>query len=251
MRGARSALFYVVLFVSTIYLGFTAYIVHRLTGRYEPAHACARLWARVNLWVAGSHVHMEGAHRIKRGQAYIFAANHQSWFDIFALLACIPVSFRWLAKQELFSVPVLGIAMEACGAIPIDRRDRRKALVSIEQAAGRARMGASICIFPEGTRSHDGVLQEFKSGGFILAIKSQQPIVPVSISGSHRVLPKKGKWIIRPGNILMTISEPILTEGLTMKGRDRLMERVRQAVCRYLPQGEGGILANSLMYRRV
>lgn len=249
MRAARSLLFYVTLFISTLYFGCSAYVVYRLTGEVKWAHACARLWARVNLWVAGTRVYVRGAHRIRRGQAYIFAANHQSWFDIFALLASLPYPFRWLAKQELFTIPVLGIAMEACGAIPIDRSDRRQAFDSINRAAKRAQDGASIFIFPEGTRSPDGVLKEFKTGGILLAIKSQQPIVPISISGSHRVLPKEGEWMIRPGKIFMTVSEPMDTKGLTTRDRDLLIRRVKHAMRLHLPQKEGGILPDSFVSR--
>mgnify|MGYP005843430415 CR=1 FL=1 len=242
MRAVRSVFFYVVSFLFTIYCGLCAYSVHLLTGKAEKAHAVARLWARVNLRLAGTGIHVAGVDRIKKEQAYIYAANHQSLFDIFALLASIPYPFCWLAKEELFRIPILGMAMEACGAIPIDRGDRHKAFESINRAAERARLGASIFIFPEGTRSLDGVLQEFKTGGFILAIKSQQPMVPVSISGSHGVMPKRGEWKIRPGVIFMTLSDPIPTEGLTVKDRDRLIRWVRGAIRKHLPLGEGGIV---------
>jgi 1-acyl-sn-glycerol-3-phosphate acyltransferase len=242
MRAVRSVFFYVVLFLFTVYCGVCAYTVYRLTGRAEKAHAVARLWARVNLRMAGTRVHVEGVDRLKGEQAYIYAANHQSLFDIFALLAAIPYPFRWLAKEELFRIPVLGLAMEACGSIPIDRGDRHKAFDSINRAAERARLGASIFIFPEGTRSLDGILRDFKTGGFILAIKSQQPVVPVTISGSHGVMPKRGEWKIRPGVIFMRISDPIPTEGLTVRDRDRLIRWVRGAIRKHLPAGEGGIV---------
>jgi len=242
MRAVRSVFFYLVLFIFTIYCGVCAFIVYQLTGMPDKAHVVAKLWARVNLWAAGTHVRVTGVDRIHRGQPYIYAANHQSGFDILALLAAMPYPFRWLAKEELFRIPVLGFAMEACGAIPIDRRDPHKAFASINQAAERARLGASIFIFPEGTRSQDGVLQEFKTGGFILAIKSQQPIVPVSISGSYSVLPKRGEWMIHPGRIHMHISDPIPTEGLTTKDRDRLIRWVRGSLRRHLPTSEGGIV---------
>ncbi len=199
----------------------------------------------VNLVAAGVRVRLSGLERIEPKRAYIFASNHQGWFDIFSILAKLPVHFSWLAKEELFHMPVLGPAMRATGYIPIDRTDHRKALESMNRAAMRVRDGTSIVIFPEGTRSPDGVLQEFKKGGFMLAIKSQQPIVPVTISGSHGILPKKGDWVIHPGRISITLGNPIPTEGCSMKDRDWLMAEVRQAIRKFLGVREGGLLPNA------
>jgi 1-acyl-sn-glycerol-3-phosphate acyltransferase len=150
------------------------------------------------------------------------------------------VQFRWLAKEELFRIPLFGHAMRSIGYIPIDRADRRKALESLATAAEQVRRGTSIVIFPEGTRSLDGVLQNFKKGGILLAIRSQQPILPISISGSHKILPKKGTIMIRPGTIRMTIGKPIPTRQLTVKDRDLLMERLREAIRMHLLKEEGG-----------
>lgn len=234
---------YVFLFFSTVYCGLSAIVAFWVTRGHDWPHRVGRLWGKANLWVAGTEVRVRGVSKIVPGQPYVFAANHQSWFDIFVIYACLPVPFRWLAKEELFHVPVLGPAMRACGAIPIDRGDRRKAFESVNLAAAKVYAGSSIVIFPEGTRSVDGVLQEFKTGGFILAIKSQQPILPISISGSHRVLPKRGEWMIRRGVILMTIGDPIPTARLTNRDRDRLMTAVRNAMRQHLPRSEGGVLS--------
>ena len=242
MQKMRSLFIYIFLFFSTVYCGISAIVVFLLTRRNDWSHRVGSLWGKMNLWVAGTRVQIDRLDRIVSGRAYIFAANHQSWFDIFAIYACIPVQFRWLAKEELFHVPVLGPAMKACGAIPIDRGDRRKAFESISQAAAKVRTGTSIVIFPEGTRSTDGVLQGFKTGGFILAIKSQQPMLPISISGSHKILPKRGEWMIQRGTIRMTVGDPISTRGLTNRDRDHLMKAVRDAIRKHLPESEGGML---------
>jgi len=231
--------FYVVLFISTLFLGVSAVVVHRITKSHEGPHKCARLWSKVNLLAAGVQVHITGLENIDPRRAYIYAPNHQSWFDIFALSAKLPVQFRWLAKEELFKIPVLGAAMSAIGYIPIDRGDRRKAFSSMNQAAEKIQKGTSIVIFPEGTRSATGVLQDFKKGGFILAIKSQQPIVPVSISGSHRIL-QKGDWRLNPGVILVAVGAPIETRNLTTRDRDSLSDAVREAIRENLPLEEGG-----------
>ena len=229
---------------STVILGITAIAVSYVTRRPDWGHLVGRLWGNVNLWCAGAKVQMEGLHNIDPRRAYVYAANHQGGFDILSLLGKLPVQFRWLAKEELFRIFVMGPAMKAIGYIPIDRTDRRKAFESINQAAARIRNGTSVVIFPEGTRSLDGVLQEFKKGGFMLAIKSGQPIVPISISGSHAILPKKGSWIVNPGTIRITVGTPIPTEGCTSKDRDRLMGEVREAIRQHLTLREGGLLPN-------
>jgi 1-acyl-sn-glycerol-3-phosphate acyltransferase len=112
----------------------------------------------------------------------------------------------------------------------------------MNKAAMRVRNGTSIVIFPEGTRSPDGVLQDFKKGGFMLAIKSRQPVVPISISGSYSILPKKGDWLISPGRIDLTIGMPIATSKYSTKDRDRLIQTVREAIRQHLTGREGGVL---------
>jgi 1-acyl-sn-glycerol-3-phosphate acyltransferase len=242
MKPFRSIFFYVVVIYSTIFLGIATIIITFVTKKSDLSHLVARLWGNINLWAAGVTVKVEGLENIDLKRPYVYAANHQSWFDIFAVLGKLPVQFRWLAKEELFRFPFLGPAMKASGYIPIDRTDRHKAFESLNEAARRVRSGTSVVIFPEGTRSPDGVLQGFKKGGFILSIKSQQPVVPISISGSHRVLPKRGSWDIQPGIIHMTIGKPIPTAGLTTRDRDGLMSVLREAIRKNLPRSEGGIL---------
>lgn len=242
IERVRSVLFYAILVWSTIALGLIAIWFATVTRKQKWPHRCARVWGMVNLAAAGVRVRLSGVDRIDPNRAYIFAANHQGWFDIFSILAKLPVHFSWLAKKELFRLPVLGSAMAATGYIPIDRTDHRGALESMNLAAMRVKSGTSVVIFPEGTRSPDGVLREFKKGGFMLAIKSQQPIVPVTISGSHAILPTKGDWVIHPGVINITIGNPIPTEGCSMKERDWLMEEVRQAIRKFLGVREGGSL---------
>ncbi len=239
MKIVRSVFFYFMIVISTVVLGFAAIILYRITGKHDGPHRCGRLWGKVNLWASGVRVRVDGLEHIDPQRAYIYAPNHQSWFDIFALAGKLPVQFRWLAKEELFKIPVLGAAMSAIGYIPIDRGDRRKAFASMSQAAERVKNGTSIVIFPEGTRSPDGVLQEFKKGSFILAIKSQQPIVPISIAGSHKIL-RKGTWVVNPGLIHVRIGSPIETKGLTTKDRDALSDAVKEAIQQNLPLEEGG-----------
>lgn len=237
MNLLRSVFFYIILFFSTIVLGILA-VVGAFASRKWPG-LMASIWARANLWTAGVKVRLAGRENLESQGPYIFASNHQGWFDIFAALGSMPVRFSWLAKEELFRIPILGRAMYAAGYIPIDRSDRRKALISMNRAAEAIRSGTSVFIFPEGTRSPDGVMREFKKGGFVLAAKSRQPIVPVSISGSYRVLPKNS-WKVRPGEIRIAIGKPVLTESTDGRGRDLLMEKVREAIRSNLSAEEAG-----------
>jgi 1-acyl-sn-glycerol-3-phosphate acyltransferase len=240
VKIVRSVFFYTVFFISTIILGITAIVSTYVTHNSNWAHLVGRLWGNVNLWAAGVKVRVKGFENLDRRLAYVFLSNHQGLFDIFTLLGKLRVQFRWLAKEELFKLFILGPAMRAAGYVPIDRTDRKKAVESLQQAAERVRNGTSIVIFPEGTRSPDGVLQEFKKGGFLLAIKSQQSLVPIAISGSHHVFPKRGDYMIHAGVIDVTIDRPISTAGLTVKDNDALMQTVRETIRRHLTLEERG-----------
>lgn len=191
-------------------------------------HITGRIWGIVSLRLAGVRLKVEGRENLPNdGQPVIFAGNHQSNFDILAYFAGLPLQFRWMAKEELFHIPLFGLAMRRSGYIPIDRSDRRKAMQSMSVAAERIRGGTSVVIFPEGTRSGDGRLQEFKKGGLLIALKAQVPIVPVAISGSGKALPKNS-FIFRPGTIHLRILPPLATAGLTSRDSDTLMAQLRE-----------------------
>jgi len=194
--------------------------------RSDYMHNSGRLWALGALWLAGVRLQVSGQEHLPApGQAVIFAGNHQSNFDILCYFAGLPLQFRWMAKEELFQVPLFGFAMRRSGYIAIDRSDRRKAMKSITLAAERIQNGTSVVIFPEGTRSDDGQLQELKKGGFLIALKAQVPIVPVAISGSWQVM-HKGEIKFRPGIIRLQILAPIETATLTSKDSESLMAQV-------------------------
>ncbi len=215
-----------------------ACVIGSFVSRGWPA-LVARTWGNVNLWASGVKVDIKGLENIDKHGPYIFVSNHQGWFDIFTALGKLPIRFSWLAKAELFKVPILGVAMLRAGYIPIDRKDRRKALAGMNSAAEVIRQGTSVFVFPEGTRSVDGVIRDFKKGVFVLALKAQQPIVPVSISGSYRILPKDS-WMIHPGEIRFSVGNPIQTAGIDSAGRDLLIEQVREAIRANLTFEEAG-----------
>ena len=193
-------------------------------------HRIALAWSRVGLLAARVRLTVEGRELIPDDGPMIFMGNHQSNFDIMALFQAAPRRFAWLAKEELFKVPVFGNSMKSAGYIPINRGDGRDALRSLDRAAQLISAGASVAIFPEGTRSTDGQLLEFKRGGFILAAKAGVPIVPFSVSGSREVNPPDNFLFLRPGGIRVRFGRPILPGASSAKGQGILMEQVREAI---------------------
>jgi len=191
----------------------------------DRVHAVAIFWGKTGLKLAGARVVAKGLEHIPQGQPVIFMANHQSNFDIQTLYAGLPVQFRWLAKKELFDVPGFGLAMKRAGYIPVDRGNRKKSIQSMAIAADKIRQGTSVIVFPEGTRSPDGRLLPFKKGGFMLALQSGAPIIPVAISGSRDLMPKHSLRICG-GTVQIRFFPPIDTSTLTSDDRDQLVDTV-------------------------
>lgn len=198
------------------------------SGRFYAIHA--RLWARFSLALAGAAVALRGTEHLPVGPV-IFMCNHQSNFDILALLASMPRQIHWIAKKELFDIPVFGASMRRGGYIPLDRSDGRKALKSMDSAAAIIRAGKSVVMFPEGTRSLDLNLLPFKRGGFLLALRAGVPVVPVTINGSGRVNPA-GRTRIHRGSISITLHPPVALNAAMsrMDAETQLMEQVRRAI---------------------
>ncbi len=189
-------------------------------------HLLARFWANSILWVARVKVTVSGAEKLDPNRSYIYMPNHQSNADIPLLLGRLPVQFRWLAKAELFKIPVFGRAMRGVGYISIDRSNRKLAFESLERAARTIRNGTSLLIFPEGTRSRDGHILPLKKGGFVLSVDSGVPIVPIIIRGTRDIIPK-GNFMVRPAPVTMQILDPVETAGYTRKTKDALLEHIR------------------------
>jgi 1-acyl-sn-glycerol-3-phosphate acyltransferase len=156
-------------------------------------------------------------------------ANHESLFDIPALVLAIPADFRIVAKRELLFVPIFGWALWLAGFVFIDRSDRESAIRKLERTVRTIRGGRSIVVFAEGTRSPDGRLLPFKKGGFILALQAGVPIVPVSIRGGRDILPK-GSLHPRPGRIELVFGAPVPTSIYSLETKDALIARVRDRI---------------------
>lgn len=228
---SRSAILLVVDIIATAFFAIMAMIMARFApGGENAAHRVARLWGKTILKMSGVSVNIIGTDNIPPdGKPIIFMSNHQSNFDILTLLAHIPVQFRWISKKEVFRTPLMGPAMRKAGYISIDRGNREKAIESLEEAALTIRNGKSVMTFPEGTRSPDGTIRPFKKGLFYLAIKSGVPIIPISIIGSRKIMPKKSLHL-DPGNIMVVIGTPIDTGSYTLEHRDELMKKVRSVI---------------------
>lgn len=213
----------------TAFMSFWSVIFSVFPAADNKIHKVASLWAQILLFLSNTKVNVIGEDNLLFGKPQILMANHQSDFDILIALAHIPLQFRWIAKKELFAIPIFGAAMRSAGYIEIDRSNREKALQSIDEAALRVRRGKSVMTFPEGTRSRDGEIKAFKQGTFYLAIQSGVPIVPVTIIGSGRIMPKRSLRI-RPGQIKLIIGKPIEVIHYDIEKRHELIENVRNEI---------------------
>jgi 1-acyl-sn-glycerol-3-phosphate acyltransferase len=181
----------------------------------------------------GVHVHVKGLERIPAGTC-IFAANHTSSADAPAVVGAIPRRIAILLKRSLFEWPIVGQAFYLAHFIPVDRFNRDSAIESIERATEALRNGQSFLIYPEGTRSPDGRLQEFKKGTAVMAIKSGVPVVPVACSGAHRVMEKR-KLNIRPGHILVEFLDPVDPSKFSLDDREFLAKEIHDRLAAGLP----------------
>ncbi len=179
-----------------------------------------RTWCRAILRAAGVRVRLRNAERMRLDEPRIYVVNHVSWFDIFTLASLLPY-YKFVAKAELFRIPIFGAAARAAGMIAIERDNRKSAFASYDRAAGQIRRGASVVVFPEGTRGRSYALRPFKKGPFVLAIAAQVPVVPCIIHGTIPVFPK-GSWRVRSGPVDVHFLEPISTSDMTYDDRDRL-----------------------------
>ena len=223
---------YIILWVmlTTIFWGIIAIVVSFFTRTGNPVHIIARIWARGILFVSRIKVTVNGLANIDPSRSYVYMSNHQSNFDIPVLLACLPVQFRWLAKAELFKIPIFGRAMHGAGYVKIDRFNQESAFESINEAARKMKDGVSVMIFPEGTRSRDGSIRPFKKGGFVMAVDAGVPIVPIILQGTWTIM-DKSSLRINTGEVSLNIKAPIATTDYTRDSKDGLMKSVRAVIC--------------------
>jgi 1-acyl-sn-glycerol-3-phosphate acyltransferase len=213
--------------VYTIVLG-TASLVSAVIDRSGSfAHGCARVWSWLILATTGVEVEASGLERLDVGSSYLFAVNHQSIYDIPILFWSLPLQLRILAKASLGRFPFLGWHLARTGHVLVDRRNPGPQI--FRKVRGLMQAGVSLMVFPEGTRSLDGQVGRFKGGIFLMAIEAGLPVVPVAIEDSRFVM-RKGRLMTCPGQVRLTVLEPIPTSGLTREAARELAERVRQIV---------------------
>ena len=189
----------------------------------------ARVWAWALLTVTGVRLSVQGKTKIKRNQTYIIISNHQSHYDGPAIAVGMGLQLRWIAKKELLRIPVMGYALNAMNNIFIDRSNHEKSIQSIREGMEGLPAGVSVMVFAEGTRSTNGQVGRFKKGGFKVALSQGLPILPVTINGSEKVLPKNS-LLFQSHPIELVIGDPIDTTGYTEENIDELMHRTRQVI---------------------
>jgi 1-acyl-sn-glycerol-3-phosphate acyltransferase len=217
-------------------VGVPILIYSALAGETDTLYRVGRWGCGLAVRLGGIKVEVQGREKIPAGRAVVFMPNHQSNCDPPAVISVLP-EVVVLPKKEVFRIPILGRAMRQRGFIPVDRKNRERAKQAVDEAVKALETGHSFLVFPEGTRSPDGRLLPFKKGAFIMAIRAQVPIVPISISGGSRIM-RKGEWAIHPGTLRITVHEPVPTAGLGEEDRGAIIELVRAAIISSLAEDE-------------
>lgn len=237
---------FLIYFLATIALGITATIVTIVIGgscviaamfnvkdRAGSVYDLApRWWSKIVLFMTGVRVTVHNSERALDGKPHVYVSNHISWYDIPALASFLPRT-KFVAKAELFNIPIFGAAMRAVGMIPIERQNRKQAFASYDVAVNQIREGNSVIVFPEGTRGFDYRIRPFKKGPFVLAIAAGAPLVPVVTHGTLEVIGKGSMWV-HPGKVDIHLLEPISVAGLGYEDRDALASMVSARIAEAL-----------------
>ncbi len=222
-----------VISVLTVILGILAVIFSFFS--VDTSQSIAKLWGKVILKACMIKVNVAGAENISPQKSYIITSNHQSYFDIFVLLASLDLNFKFIAKASLFKIPFLGRSMKRLGYIPIDRENLRSALKSVKKSTELIKNKTSILIFPEGTRSLDGKLLSFKKGGLNMFLKQGNiTVLPAVIKGTVNIL-RKNSLAVHPGqkvelHILKPIEISEKNKGLTSGKEDGIIKKIEEEI---------------------
>jgi 1-acyl-sn-glycerol-3-phosphate acyltransferase len=213
--------------VYTIVLGTISILSTIVDRSGNFGHRCARAWSWLILKTTGVTVRVEGLERLDPSRSYVFAANHQSIYDIPIVFAALPFQLRIIAKESLGKIPFMGWHLQRTGHVLVDRS--KPGAGTVKKMAKLATEGHSLIVFPEGTRSTDGSVARFKGGSFLIALEAGLPVVPISIAGSRHVM-FRGEMIVKPGTVSLVVHDPIETAGLPRDAARELAENVRETV---------------------
>ena len=200
-----------------------------ITGNENMIYVPIRPFIKLGLALVGVRVRVTGLERLEPGQAYIFTPNHQSFIEVPLFVTYLGRNPAYLAKKEVFKYPIFGLGIRLMGVIPVDRSNSQLAVESARQATENLKRGKSYVVYPEGTRSRDGRLLPFKKGAFMMAIDAGVPIVPVTVSGASRIMPK-GQIKVHPSTVQLTVHEPISTEGYSKENLGELIDMTRSKI---------------------
>lgn len=204
-------------------------------------HRIAQTWARGCVRISGALLTVLGAENLHKHSVAVYAANHTSYMDTPVIFSTLPFQFRILAKKELWTMPFIGWHLNRSGQIPIDTANPNATVSSLGAAVRALRSGMPLFVFPEGSRTPDGTVQPFLAGAAFLAIRAQVPLIPIALTGVYDLLPIHTRHFY-PGEIIMSVGEPISTKGLTVRQTDELNAQLRQAVERLRQEASATIL---------
>ena len=229
----RTILYLIMLPLATAFHGITCIIAGIFRVKYVPGGVYDRAQRRFARWIlsaAGIPVTITGVEHLAPEGPQIVVSNHASFFDILALLGYLPANPKFIAKKELFAIPILGLAMRAAGHVRMDRGNRSQAFAAYEEASQEMKeKKLTVVVYPEGTRTLTGGLLPFKKGPFVFAIGSGAPIIPCFVAGAFGIQPK-GSIRVRKATMEIRLGAPIAVEGLQAEDRDALMARAQAAV---------------------
>jgi 1-acyl-sn-glycerol-3-phosphate acyltransferase len=242
VRFLRSLGSWIVIAAATILCGLPAIPMGFVPPRGSWSMRFGRAWARMILRGTGVNVRVLHGERLGGGSV-ILAPNHESFYDILVLFHILPMRIAFLAKRNLFRIPILGWSMTAAGFVPVDRGEQRRGTATIDTALRRLGKGASLIVFPEETRTRTGELLPFKAGAALLAIRSGLPLQPLGIAGTF-LIQRRGGFTITPSKVVLAVGEPIAVEGRTSRERGTLTEELRGRVAALREEAKAALAYN-------
>ena len=220
-----------IFFVLTILTALTTTLGCLLGGDKFFSYYPGMIWSKVACYLALCPVKIKGREHINRKKSYVFIANHQGAFDIFLIYGFLGVPIKWVMKASLGKIPFVGKACRAAGFIFVDNSSRKAAAKTIKDAEHALRNGASIAIFPEGSRTHDGKVGRFKKAAYQMAVDQSLSVIPITLNGPFKVLPS-GSFNMSRHRMEMIIHEPISTNGIdtSIKGLQEKSDEAREVI---------------------